>query len=93
VGHETNSSLHLAEHRARYPGKRMFSGGAPVLRDDRREWVAFDELDYDERDFAQIGEAFASQERRGMVAAAETRLFRQRDLVDFASHWIERNRR
>ncbi|MHC4931146.1 MAG: AAC(3) family N-acetyltransferase [Planctomycetota bacterium] len=93
VGHESNSSLHLAEHRARYPGKRVFSGGAPVMRDGRREWVSFEELDYDERDFARIGEAFASREKRGSVAAAEARLIRQRDLVDFASHWIERNRR
>ena len=92
VGHESNSSLHLAEHRASYPGKRTFSGGAPVLRDGRREWVAFEELDYDERDFARIGEAFAPREKQGTVAAAEARLFTQREVVDFAVHWMERNR-
>lgn len=95
VGHANNTSLHLAEHRARFPGRRKIDQGAPVLVDGRREWVRFADLDLDDGDFPDIGAAFEREmglTRVGRVGAGEARLMPQRPLVDFAVAWMERHR-
>ncbi len=96
VGHSNNSSLHLAEHRAEYPGKRKSSNGAPVSVEGQRAWVEFDDLDMDEVDFEEIGAEFEQAiglVHRGKVGDAEAILFPQRDLIDFAVEWMGENRR
>ena len=95
VGHGNNTSLHLAECRAAFPGKREVTQGAPVLRDGRRQWVSYPELDYNDEDFVAIGADFERETglaRAGRVAAGEARLLPQRALVDFAVGWMEKNR-
>ncbi|HBP18717.1 MAG TPA: hypothetical protein DEA08_13145 [Planctomycetes bacterium] len=94
VGHERNTSLHLAEHRASWPAKRTLRQGAPVREPSGRRWVEFDELDVRDDDFPACGRAFAASgaERSGRVARAEARLFRQRELVDFAAEWFSEQR-
>jgi aminoglycoside 3-N-acetyltransferase len=94
VGHGNNTSLHLAEYRADFPGKRIVQQGAPVLVDSVRQWVTYDDLDFDDEDFPQIGAVFeaAGGGQRGPVGSGETRLMRQRQLVDFAVTWIAANR-
>jgi len=95
VGHRVNTSLHLAEYRARYPGKRIIQGGAPVMMNGRREWVTFQDVELDASDFQAIGEDFARETglvRRGRVARAIALLMPQRPLVDYAVGWMERNR-
>ena len=62
VGHDSNTSLHLAEYRANYDGKSVATRGAPVMHEDRREWREFEDIKIDEGDFKDIGEAFAKQE-------------------------------
>ena len=96
VGHENNTSLHLAEYRADYPGKRLKQCGAPLLVEGRREWVEFQDIELDETDFEQIGEGFARETglvRQGLVACARALLMPQRPLVDYAVQWMEKNRR
>jgi aminoglycoside 3-N-acetyltransferase len=39
VGHETNTSLHLAEFRSEFPSKREIQQGAPILENGIRRWV------------------------------------------------------
>ena len=56
-GHGSNTSLHLAEHRARFP-KREIETGAPILVDGARRWVEFRDLDFDTDDFEAIGAVF-----------------------------------
>lgn len=95
VGHANNTSLHLAEYRASFPGRRVVENGAPVLVDGRREWVKLRDLDIDESDFEAIGGDFERAGgcvRRGRVAGAEAMLIPQRALVDHAVRWMERNR-
>lgn len=95
VGHGNNTSLHLAEYRASYPNKRMIVTGAPVMEGGERRWVTFEDVDWDDSDFAAIGAAFAEAtglERRGKVGAGEAILVPQRPLIDFAVGWMERNR-
>jgi len=96
VGHDSNTSLHLAEYRADYPGKRLTTFGAPVkTRHAGSTWIQFEDVDLDESDLKQIGEAFAADtglERQSRVGLARARLLPQRPLVDYAVGWMERNR-
>ncbi|MEN8241020.1 MAG: AAC(3) family N-acetyltransferase, partial [Chloroflexota bacterium] len=55
VGHSNNTSLHLAENRADFPGKTLTLNGAPIEVDGERQWVKFEEIDYNDKDFSQIG--------------------------------------
>jgi aminoglycoside 3-N-acetyltransferase len=96
VGHTNNTSLHLAEYRADYPGKREVDDGAPILVDGRRQWVVIHDIDGDGDDFAAIGEAFERETnavRIGPVGRGAARLMPQRALVDFAARWMTQNRR
>jgi aminoglycoside 3-N-acetyltransferase len=96
AGHDSNTSLHLAEHRAGFSSKRSRAYGSPVTIDGQRRWHVVDDLDFDDSDFARLG---ADYEREtgaltiGRVALAESRLMPTRPLVDYAVGWIERNRR
>ncbi len=94
VDHDRNTSLHLAEHRALWPGKCRLPQGAPLLRDGARRWVEYEDLVPRDEDFTEIGAAFArtGMERHGCIAQAESRLARQRALVDFGTRWIGRHR-
>lgn len=95
VGHASNTSLHLSEYRAEFPGKRKVTQGAPMFVDGRREWVTYPELDWDESDFVQIGEDFVRDtdfQRCANVAQADTIFVPQRPLVDYAVTWMESNR-
>jgi aminoglycoside 3-N-acetyltransferase len=56
VGFDSNTSLHLSECRATYPGKKLITQGAPVLVDGHRAWITMNELDYDASDFAALGQ-------------------------------------
>jgi aminoglycoside 3-N-acetyltransferase len=99
IGHENNTSLHLAEYRARYPGKRNLQQGAPVLLGGERRWVTFEDLDWNDSDFPALGADFAlttGLERQGPIGTqlsrATARLLPQRPLVDFGVRWIEQHR-
>ena len=93
AGHERNTSMHLAEYRADYATKRIIEDGAPAATG----WVSFSEFETDSSDFDRLGEAFLQSEagravRRGRVGLADSQLMPQRDVVDFAVHWLEENR-
>lgn len=95
VGHGNNTSLHLAEYRANYPHKKFLKTGAPVRLAEGRQWVEFDDLEWNDVDFEVIGENFTRQTglvRVGRVACATALLMPQRPLVDHAVKWMERNR-
>jgi aminoglycoside 3-N-acetyltransferase len=94
VGHDRNTSLHLAEYLASWPSKRTRQQGAAVLVEGERRWVTFTDLDIDESDFPAVGAAFEAtgSARRGRVGHAAAVLMPQRVLVDFATHWIAGHR-
>ncbi|MGN7454900.1 aminoglycoside N(3)-acetyltransferase [Paenibacillus pasadenensis] len=88
VGHDRSTSLHLAEHRASWPGKSWMRQGAPMLVDGERRWVEYEELAYDDSDFTVIGEAFEAacpQASRARIGDSLVRLMPMRELVDFAA--------
>jgi len=93
TGYDTCTSLHLAEYRA--PGGRRFTEGAPVMKDDRRIWQTYEDLDLNSDIFPDIGAELESRSKvsKGMVGSAESRLFRQREAVDFAVEWLTARRK
>jgi aminoglycoside 3-N-acetyltransferase len=96
VGHERNTSLHLAEYRASWPSKRHTTFASPVTIDGERRWFEVDDLDFDDSDFARLGDDFERETGSpllGTVGIAGARLMRQRALVDYAADWMGRFRR
>ena len=94
-GHDSNTSLHLAEYRSRWPGRRLRRTGAPMLVDGGAAWVEWDELETSADDFAELGaelEATTEIVRTGPVGHARARLMPMRPLVDFAVGWLARSR-
>lgn len=96
VGHDSNTSLHLAEERAQWPSKQIQSQGAAILGAAGREWAQFSALLLDESDFLQVGQTFEQNRSEacvsGRVGQAQTKLIRQRSLVDFATVWMGHHR-
>lgn len=94
VGYDKNTSLHLADVRAEYPGKHSCTEHSAVMENGRRVWKAYDTLFVDGEDFEQIGEAFEREctVHKAPLGNGEITFMRQRELVDFAVRWIERNR-
>jgi aminoglycoside 3-N-acetyltransferase len=95
VGFDRNTSLHLAEHRADWPGKRTVAQGSAMWVDGQRRWVTFAMLDYDGDDFVKIGEDYANSGlpfRRGKLGSGQGQLMPQPALVDFAARWISQQR-
>jgi aminoglycoside 3-N-acetyltransferase len=94
VLHWNNTSLHLAEARANYPGKRNIRTGTAMMVAGQRQWVEYETLEIYDNDFGEIGSAFdaAHQLIVNRINQAEVRFFKQRALVDFAVKWIEQHR-
>jgi len=95
VGHESNSSFHLAEYRANWPGKKTVVGAAPIIVDGERRWQQYQDVDLNSDDFPTLGANFerdTSSVTIGRVGLAECRLMSQRTAVDYAVAWMESNR-
>jgi aminoglycoside 3-N-acetyltransferase len=94
VTHWNNTSLHLAEARANYRGKRNIRSASAMMVDGARQWVEYETLQTYSDDFGEIGQAFdaAHQVEVNQIAKAEVRFFKQRALVDFAAAWMEQHR-
>ena len=94
VPHSNNTSLHLAEFRSDYPGKKHETQGAAMLVNGKRQWVNYEVLEIDSDDFVAVGTAFEESidYQPGKVGQAETRLLSQCAIVDFAVQWFYENR-
>lgn len=91
VGYDSNTSFHLAENRL--PSSRTTWEGAPIIENGVRVWKSYPEIAFDTDRFEEIGEHFERERGRdivrGRVGAADVRLFRIRDSVDYAQQWLE----
>ena len=95
VSHENNSSIHLAEYRSDFPGKKYYKAGSAMLINNQRKWVEWEELDVDSDDFEQLGADFEStiDYKPGKIGIAVTRLISLRAIVDFGVEWLKKNRK
>lgn len=94
VTHENNSSLHLAEYRSDFPGKKFISNGCAMTVNTQRQWVEWEGLDHNSDDFKQFGKDFESKINYspGKIGLAEARLISLRAIVDFGIDWLKKNR-
>lgn len=94
VGYDKNTSLHLADARAEYPGKHDCIEYSAVMENGERVWKGYSTLFVDGEDFTEIGAAFekARSVQKAPLGGGTITFMRQRELVDFAVNWIERNR-
>lgn len=94
VGYDKNTSIHLADVRAEYPGKRYANESSAMMVDGERQWVTYETLVVDGEDFQQIGEAFEKEVpvKKAEIGNGIATCMNQRDIVDFAVKWIEKNR-
>jgi aminoglycoside 3-N-acetyltransferase len=92
VGHGTNTSLHLAEHRLAAPVREEYA--AAVEGPDGRRWATWVDVVADESDFEALGAALdaTGTVTIGRVGAGEARLMRQRAAVAFAVEWMGEHR-
>ncbi|GAA1766217.1 AAC(3) family N-acetyltransferase [Luedemannella helvata] len=93
-GHDSNTSLHLAEWRQPDP-PRGHRGAAVRRPDGSAEWVTWVDVLENEEVFADLG---ADLEATGAVTVgrvglATARLMSQRVAVDFATRWIASHQR
>lgn len=94
VGHGQNTSLHLAESRAQWPGKKPVEFRSRIMTSDgpiTTMWLG-DDVDAD--DFEVLGQYLEEEceVKVGKVAQAESRLVGMRTLVDAAVRWFTKNR-
>jgi aminoglycoside 3-N-acetyltransferase len=92
-GHDSNTSLHLAEWR--HPKSPRHETGSSIRRPDgTSHWTTWTDVAEDESDFKHLGADFDATGATtiGRVAGATARLMSQRTLVDFATGWITANR-
>lgn len=94
VGYDKNTSIHLADVRAEYPGKHMCTQYSAIMEDGKRVWKKYETLYVDGEDFEEIGRSFEEDRpvSKGNLGGAQIRLIKQRDIVDYAIEWIEKNR-
>ena len=95
VGHDANTSLHLAEWRQFEPPLHV-TGSSVRQPDGSGHWVTWTDVAEDESDFERIGadfEAATDAARVGQVGNATAKLMPQRALVDFATRWMADHRR
>ena len=88
VGHDRNTSLHLAQYRSGRAARVRQSG--PVGAHGARRWTSWDDLDLDTDDFDALGAELELSDlvQLGTVGRATTRLMSQRHVVDHAVAWL-----
>jgi aminoglycoside 3-N-acetyltransferase len=89
VPYANNTSFHLAEYRSHI--RTHLYEEAPIREGGRRVWKSYRDIDYSNSEFETIGAAFEKEGHvtRGFVGLAESRLFSQKQAVDFAQKWYE----
>ncbi|MUT66482.1 aminoglycoside N(3)-acetyltransferase [Paenibacillus sp. NEAU-GSW1] len=94
VGHDKNTSLHLAETRAQFASKKWANESSAIQTAEGRKWVTYETQAVDDVDFVQLGDEY--ERETGLVVHkvgdAEVRLLAQRPFVDWATAWMEKNR-
>lgn len=88
VGHDCNTTVHVAEHLARV--RYRLPKHATVMQDGRPRRYEYGETDHCCERFGELDAWLGSRQRRGRVGRAEARLARSRDIVDCAlEHLLE----
>ncbi len=90
VGHDSNTSLHFAEHAI--PDRDKVKKGTALFENNARVWKTYEEIVYDSDCFAAIGEAFEKKHavKKAAIGSAECKLMKQRLIINFAREWLKK---
>ncbi|SCC32915.1 aminoglycoside 3-N-acetyltransferase [Fictibacillus enclensis] len=93
VGHDSNTSMHLAEYRV--PGQKQVEEESPVIESGQRIWKTYKQIEYQEELFEEIGrqyeENYGQEIKIAGAGSATCRLMKQKKLVDFTENWLKKN--
>jgi len=98
VTHSNNTSMHLAEYRAAYSGKRYAKEGSAQWIEGERKWTEFEMLAVDSDDFEAIGADYTASQAASehicvsKIGMSDSTYLRQRPLVDFTANWMSTHR-
>ncbi|MBY0122267.1 aminoglycoside N(3)-acetyltransferase [Bacillus sp. S/N-304-OC-R1] len=92
VGHDSNTSLHLAEHAI--PNRGKVQKGAALIENKERVWKTYEEILYDSDVFEALGKEFEEKFpiNCSKVGLATSKLMKQRVLVDYGREWLQKYR-
>ena len=95
VDYDKNTSFHLAEYKANYKGKTIITEGTPIIEDGKRVWKVYRDILFEDEDFVDIGNNYEKENSVGVgyIGKAKAKLIPQREMVDFAVIWMEKNRK
>ena len=93
VGFDTCTSFHLAETLIENIPRE--SSGTSIKVEGKRQWVKFEDDNYESGDFDKLGKDFEQSHKlnKYKIGNADCRLFSMREAVNFAKAWIPSNRR
>ncbi|WP_421382307.1 aminoglycoside N(3)-acetyltransferase [Bacillus salacetis] len=93
VTHESNTSLHFAEHSV--PDREKVKKGTAMKENGNRVWKTYEEILYDSDPFEELGKDFEGklQVKSNKIGTADVRLMKQRSAVDFARNWLQEKHR
>lgn len=85
TNYNTNTSMHLAEHRTGVFPRIIQS--SPILVKGKKVWKKFNEIEYDETAFPRLGTHFETRflVRNNFIGKSPTKLMSQRELIDFTT--------
>ncbi|MGD6802373.1 aminoglycoside N(3)-acetyltransferase [Rossellomorea vietnamensis] len=89
VSHESNTSLHFAEHSI--SSRQKVKKGTALMEDGKRIWKNYEEILYDSDPFDELGKEFEEKHaiKTSVIGKADCRLMEQRAVVDFARRWLQ----
>ncbi|MBM7662714.1 aminoglycoside 3-N-acetyltransferase [Bacillus mesophilus] len=90
VSHDSNTSLHMAEHSIQ--DRKRVAKGAALIEDGQRVWKTYEEIEYDADIFENIGKQFEETNplKVATIGLATCKLMKQRQIVDFAREYFNK---
>ena len=89
--HDSNTSLHLAEHAI--VNRNKVQKGTALFENNERIWKRYEEIVYNSDSFDALGKEFEEKSpiHSSSVGLATCKLMKQRQLVDFGREWLQKN--
>lgn len=83
--------MHLAEYRADHDFKiKIF--GSSILKNGQNVWNQYQDIEFNDDLFPAIGKDYELEHEysTAQIGLTETKLFNQKEVVDFAVDWLEK---
>jgi len=93
VDYNSCTCLHMSET---FSGvvPNTYEHGAAIMKDGKREWIRFNDIDWETDDFVMLGKAFEKNHnvKKGKIGKAKCKFFELTAMVNFGAEWIKNNR-